>query len=107
MDVPSIADSIQSLCRWEKLDTGPKNSQTMELKWGKSQVSCWEETFVVLLVPCFVGPWTSTEMGAEGKEKGKIHLSFSPALSQHTLPLKLRDFGLFLRTSIFVIFIVL
>lgn len=61
---------------------------------------------------CFAGSVLCRAMdqhrnGAEGKEKGKIHLSFSPALSQHTLPLKLRDFVLFLRTSIFFIFIVL
>lgn len=45
------------------MDTGPKNSQTMKQEWEKSQVPHWEETFVVLQVPCFAGSWASTENG--------------------------------------------
>lgn len=34
-----------------------------EQEWEKSQVPHWEETFVVLQVPCFAGSWASTENG--------------------------------------------
>lgn len=82
--VCSVAGLIKNLCRGEKMDTGPKNSQTMKLEQGKSQVPCWEEIFVVLLVPCFAGSQASAEMregGGKGKKKrGKGKHTFLSAL---------------------------